>query len=79
MPYRRGHRAGAHDKHHQTYVGKANAALEGPSAPSGPSRRYARLSDLPDDKRTAVRNNGGGKPSGALAEARTIWTPGGTP
>jgi len=29
MPYQQGHRAGAHDKHHQTYVGKANVALEG--------------------------------------------------
>jgi superoxide dismutase, Fe-Mn family len=50
-----------HDKHHQTYVDKVNAALEGTEWADRPIEEVLRnLDSLPDDKRTAVRNNGGG-------------------
>lgn len=49
-----------HDKHHQTYVDKLNAALEGQSAPDNLDDLLAGLDALPDDIRTSVRNNGGG-------------------
>jgi Fe-Mn family superoxide dismutase len=50
-----------HDKHHQTYVDKVNAALEGTDLADKPVEEViADLSQVPDDKRMAVRNNGGG-------------------
>jgi Fe-Mn family superoxide dismutase len=50
-----------HDKHHQAYVDKANAALEGTEwADKDVEEVLQNLDSLPDDKRTAVRNNGGG-------------------
>jgi Fe-Mn family superoxide dismutase len=50
-----------HDKHHQAYVDKANAALEGTEWADKPIEEVLRnLSSLPEDKQTAVRNNGGG-------------------
>jgi Fe-Mn family superoxide dismutase len=50
-----------HDKHHQAYVDKVNAALEGTEWADKPiADVVANLSQIPDDKRTAVRNNGGG-------------------
>ena len=50
-----------HDKHHQAYVDKANAALEGTDWDGKPVEEVlADLSALPDDIRTAVRNNAGG-------------------
>jgi superoxide dismutase, Fe-Mn family len=50
-----------HDKHHQAYVDKVNAALEGTDwADKSIEDVVANLSQIPDDKRTAVRNNGGG-------------------
>ena len=50
-----------HDKHHQAYVDKANAALEGTELADRPIEdAIANLFEVPDDKRTAVRNNGGG-------------------
>jgi Fe-Mn family superoxide dismutase len=50
-----------HDKHHQAYVDKANAALEGTEwADRDVEEVVANLDQLPDDKRTAVRNNAGG-------------------
>ena len=76
-----------HDKHHQAYVTNANAALEGTQWANAPVEQVLTLLDeLPEDKRTAVRNNagghanhslfwqimganGGGEPSGALADA----------
>jgi superoxide dismutase, Fe-Mn family len=76
-----------HDKHHQAYVDKANAALEGTEWADRPVEEVlTSLDSLPEDKRTAVRNNagghanhslfweimgpnGGGEPSGALADA----------
>ena len=51
-----------HDKHHGAYVTNLNAALEGTEWTDQPHRgRPARTSTIvPEDKRTAVRNNGGG-------------------
>ena len=50
-----------HDKHHQTYVDKANAALEGTEWADRPVEEVLRAVDeLPEEKRPIVRNNGGG-------------------
>jgi superoxide dismutase, Fe-Mn family len=50
-----------HDKHHQAYVDKANAALDGTDWDGKPVEEVLQnLSSLPDDIRTAVRNNAGG-------------------
>ena len=50
-----------HDKHHQAYVDKANGALDGTEWDGKPIEDVLRdLSSLPADKRTVVRNNGGG-------------------
>jgi Fe-Mn family superoxide dismutase len=50
-----------HDKHHQTYVDKANAALEGTDWADKPVEEVLQsLDKLPEDKRMAVRNNAGG-------------------
>jgi superoxide dismutase, Fe-Mn family len=50
-----------HDKHHQAYVDKANAALDGTEWADQPVEEVLKnLQALPDAKRTAVRNNGGG-------------------
>ncbi len=57
-----------HDKHHAAYVSKANAALEGTplAGEEDPWAVCAKLAELPEDKRTAVRNNGGGAANHAL-------------
>jgi len=50
-----------HDKHHQAYVDKVNAALEGTDLADASIEDVLKdLSRVPEDKRTAVRNNGGG-------------------
>lgn len=51
-----------HDKHHAGYVSKLNAALEQHPALSDWSTEQllAQLNEVPEDIRTAVRNNGGG-------------------
>jgi Fe-Mn family superoxide dismutase len=76
-----------HDKHHAAYVTNLNAALEGTEWMDRPiDSVLANLDIIPEDKRAAVRNNGGGHanhtlfweimspngggdPSGSLAEA----------
>ena len=77
-----------HTKHHNTYITNVNNALEGHSDLSSKSveELIANLDAVPEDIRTAVRNNGGGhanhslfweilspngggQPTGALAEA----------
>ena len=77
-----------HGKHHATYVNNLNAALEGHTnlASKSVNDLIASLDDVPENIRTAVRNNGGGhsnhtlfweilspngggEPSGALADA----------
>jgi Fe-Mn family superoxide dismutase len=50
-----------HDKHHQAYVDKANAALQGTSLADAAIEDVLKdLSQVPEEKRTAVQNNGGG-------------------
>ena len=50
-----------HSKHHQAYITKANAALEGTSFENTSIDELCRnLSNLPENIKGAVRNNGGG-------------------
>jgi Fe-Mn family superoxide dismutase len=51
-----------HTKHHQTYVDKLNAALEGNESlqKSSPEDLLKDLNSVPENIRTAVRNHGGG-------------------
>jgi Fe-Mn family superoxide dismutase len=50
-----------HDKHHQAYVTNLNAALDGTEWADHPIEQVlANLELIPEDKRAAVRNNGGG-------------------
>jgi superoxide dismutase, Fe-Mn family len=51
-----------HDKHHQAYIDKANAALEGSEWADRPVEDLlgAGLDTLPEDKQTVLRNNAGG-------------------
>ena len=51
-----------HDKHHQAYITNLNKALEGKTELAGKSIEdlIGNLSAVPEDIRTAVRNNGGG-------------------
>jgi superoxide dismutase, Fe-Mn family len=77
-----------HDLHHKAYIDNANAALAGTEWADRPVEAVlsAGIDVLPEDKQTAVRNNGGGhanhtlfweimapngggEPSGRLAEA----------
>src|SRR5690349_23399062 len=59
-----------HDKHHQAYVDKANAALEGTEWADKPVEEVLKnLSSLPQDKQGPVRNNAGGHANHSL-----FWT-----
>ena len=59
-----------HTKHHQAYIAKANAALEGTEFADLPVEELcSRLGELPEAKRGAVRNNGGGHANHSL-----FWT-----
>jgi Fe-Mn family superoxide dismutase len=49
-----------HDKHHQAYVDKANAALEGTEWADKPVEDVLKNLSSLGDKETAVRNNAGG-------------------
>jgi Fe-Mn family superoxide dismutase len=51
-----------HDKHHQTYVTNLNTALQGQAqlANLPVEELVQHLNDVPENIRTAVRNNGGG-------------------
>jgi Fe-Mn family superoxide dismutase len=50
-----------HDKHHQAYVDKANAALEGTDWASESVEQILSIVDtLPEDKQAVLRNNAGG-------------------
>jgi Fe-Mn family superoxide dismutase len=50
-----------HDKHHQAYVDKVNAALAGTALENAAIEDVLKdLSQVPEEQRTAVKNNGGG-------------------
>jgi superoxide dismutase, Fe-Mn family len=50
-----------HTKHHQAYIDNVNKALEGTEWADRPVEQVLGVLDLiPEEKRTAVRNNGGG-------------------
>ncbi len=69
-----------HDKHHQAYVDKVNAALAGTPLADAPIEDVLRdLSQVPEDKRTAVRNNGGGHCNHTLFWESMSADGGGTP
>jgi superoxide dismutase, Fe-Mn family len=56
-----------HDRHHAAYVANLNAALEGTEWADLPvGQLLARLDELPEAKRGAVRNNGGGHANHSL-------------
>jgi Fe-Mn family superoxide dismutase len=57
-----------HDKHHQAYIDKVNAALEGTEWDGRPIDQVlgALLEIVPEDKQTVVRNNGGGHANHSL-------------
>jgi Fe-Mn family superoxide dismutase len=56
-----------HDKHHAAYVTNLNAALEGTGLDDQPIEQLiANLEQVPEEKRTAVRNNGGGHANHSL-------------
>ncbi len=59
-----------HDKHHNGYVTKLNAALEGSGVPEQSIEDLCRnLKDVPSNIRGAVQNNGGGHANHSL-----FWT-----
>jgi Fe-Mn family superoxide dismutase len=65
-----------HGKHHQAYVDNVNKALEGTEFADKPIEQVLGTLDLiPEDKRTAVRNNGGGHANHTLFWS--IMKPGG--
>ena len=56
-----------HDKHHQAYVDKANAALEGTDWANESVEQILTIIDtLPEDKQKVLRNNAGGHANHAL-------------
>ena len=56
-----------HGKHHQAYVDNANKALEGSEWADASVEDVLRaLDSMPEDKRTAVRNNAGGHANHSL-------------
>ena len=55
-----------HGKHHNAYVTNLNAAIDGMSLPDCINALISDLSKVPDAKRTAVRNNGGGHANHSL-------------
>jgi superoxide dismutase, Fe-Mn family len=69
-----------HDKHHQAYVDNANKALEGTEwVDRSVEQVLAELDIIPDDKRTAVRNNVGGHANHSLFWTSLSPTGGGSP
>lgn len=59
-----------HTKHHQTYVDKLNEAVDGTPLADGPVEELIRdLEAVPEGKRNAVRNHGGGHANHSL-----FWT-----
>ena len=70
-----------HSKHHQAYITKVNAALEGTSLEDTPINELCGiLSEVPENIRGAVRNNGGGHANhslfwNSLTSAKTAPSP----
>ena len=58
-----------YSKHHNGYVTKLNAALEGTGIDMPIEELVSNLDSVPEDKRNAVRNNGGGHANHSL-----FWT-----
>jgi len=59
-----------HTRHHQTYINNLNAALEGTGLEDVPvDKLMADIDKVPQDKRQAVINNGGGHANHSL-----FWT-----
>jgi Fe-Mn family superoxide dismutase len=59
-----------HDKHHATYVNNLNAALKDHAfADLAVEEVLRRINEVPENVRTAVRNNGGGHANHSL-----FWT-----
>lgn len=59
-----------HTRHHQTYVNKLNAAIDGTEfAKLSVEELLTQVNELPEDKRQAVINNGGGHANHSL-----FWT-----
>lgn len=59
-----------HTKHHQTYIDKLNAAIAGTEWEGKPVEELLKnLGKIPEDKRGAVRNHGGGHYNHSL-----FWT-----
>ena len=59
-----------HGKHHQGYTNKLNAALEGHNFADLPIEEVLKkINDVPEEKRQAVINNGGG-----YANHKLFWT-----
>lgn len=59
-----------HTKHHQTYIDKLNAAVGGTDWEKLPVEEVlARFKEIPEEKKTAVRNHGGGHANHSL-----FWT-----
>ena len=55
-----------HSKHHAGYVNKVNAALEGTGIDKSVEDLISDLNAVPEEKRNAVRNNGGGHANHSL-------------
>jgi superoxide dismutase, Fe-Mn family len=69
-----------HDKHHQAYVDKVNAALAGTPLESAAIEDVLKdLGAVPEEKRGAVRNNGGGHYNHSLFWESMSAGGGGTP
>jgi Fe-Mn family superoxide dismutase len=59
-----------HTKHHQTYIDKLDAAIDGTEWADKPAEEIlTSFSSIPADKQTAVRNHGGGHANHTL-----FWT-----
>lgn len=69
-----------HDKHHNTYVTNANAALEGTDlADKSAEEILSNFDAVPEDKKTAVRNNVGGHTNHTLFWEQFAANAGGEP
>ena len=69
-----------HDKHHQAYVDNANKALDGTEWADKPVEAIlTQIDSIPEDKRTAVRNNVGGHSNHSLFWTSLSATGGGQP